>query len=268
MEKNFTRGVNPAAIPPSLATTGPAASIGPIRVIIPALNEERAIAEVLKAIPAYAAEVIVVDNGSTDATAQVARSLGATVVSEPRRGYGAACLRGMAALPADTGIVVFLDGDFSDFPGEMDSLVGPIRNGGADLVIGSRVLGRREKGALLPVAIFGNWLTTRLVKLGWGFAYTDLGPFRAIGCAALLRLGMADRDFGWTIEMQVKAVNQGLRIAETPVSYRKRIGQSKISGTVLGSWRAGKKILYIVAREWLRKPRPARRAASQSLPVF
>jgi glycosyltransferase involved in cell wall biosynthesis len=194
-----------------------------------------------------------VDNGSTDATAAVSRSLGATVVAEPRRGYGAACLRGMAALAPDTAIVVFLDGDYSDYPEEMERLTAPIRAGAADLVIGSRVLGRREKGALLPVAVFGNWLTTRLVRLGWGFAYTDLGPFRAIRYPCLLALGMRDRDFGWTIEMQVKAVNAGLRIAEAPVSYRKRIGKSKISGTVSGSWKAGKKILYIVAREWMKR---------------
>ncbi len=228
-----------------------------IRVIIPALNEEKAIASVLRDIPAWVAEVIVVDNGSTDATAQVSRSLGATVVAEPRRGYGAACLRGMAALEPDTGMVVFLDGDYSDFPGEMDRLTDPIRADAADLVIGSRVLGRREKGALLPVAIFGNWLTTRLLRWGWGVRYTDLGPFRAIRYSSLRALGMADRDFGWTIEMQVKAATLGIRSREAPVSYRKRIGTSKISGTVLGSWRAGRKILWIVAREWIRKNRPA-----------
>ncbi|HKP95950.1 MAG TPA: glycosyltransferase family 2 protein [Fibrobacteria bacterium] len=234
---------------------GPSAAPGAVRVIIPALNEASAIASVLKAIPPEIAEVIVVDNGSTDATAEVSRSLGATVVAEPRRGYGAACLRGIAALAPDTAIVVFLDGDFSDHPGEMGTLIDPIRKGAADMVIGSRVLGRREKGALLPVALFGNWLTTRLVRLGWGFAYTDLGPFRAIRYGALQCLDMRDRDFGWTIEMQVKAVNLGLRIAEVPVSYRKRIGKSKISGTVTGSWRAGRKILWIVFREWARKKR-------------
>ncbi len=230
------------------------------RVIIPVLNEEKSIGFVLKAIPAFVAEVIVVDNGSTDGTADVARSYGATVVSEPRRGYGSACLRGMAALAADTGVVIFLDGDYSDYPEEMQGLLGPIREGSADLVIGSRVLGRREKGALLPVALFGNWLTTRLVRWGWGVAYTDLGPFRAVRYQSLRAMDMRDRDFGWTIEMQVKAAGLGMRVIEVPVSYRKRIGTSKISGTVLGSWRAGRKILYIVAREWLRKRR--------SLPVF
>lgn len=224
-----------------------------IRVIIPVLNEEASIGAVLKAIPASVAEVIVVDNGSTDATASVARSLGATVVPEPRRGYGAACLRGMAALKEDTSVVVFLDGDYSDHPEELPALATPILEGRMDLVIGSRVLGRSEKGALLPVARFGNWLSTRLVRWGWGFGYTDLGPFRAIRYRSLLDLGMADRDFGWTIEMQVKALSSGIRITEVPVSYRKRIGKSKISGTVLGSYRAGKKILWLIGREWVRK---------------
>lgn len=224
-----------------------------IRVIIPALNEESSIGAVLKAIPASVAEVIVVDNGSTDATAAVALSAGATVVAESRRGYGAACLRGMAALGEDTTIVVFMDADYSDHPEELPSLTAPILEGKADMVIGSRVLGRSERGALLPVARFGNWLSTRLVKWGWGFEYTDLGPFRAIRYRTLLDLGMADLDYGWTIEMQVKALSAGIRITEAPVSYRKRIGKSKISGTVLGSYRAGKKILWIIGREWAGK---------------
>jgi glycosyltransferase involved in cell wall biosynthesis len=226
-----------------------------IRVIIPALNEERAIVKVLGDIPPGVAEVIVADNGSTDGTAAACRNLGVTVVAEPRRGYGAACLKGISALGADTDIVVFLDGDYSDFPGEMGRLVGPIAEGQADMVIGSRMLGLAEPGSLMPVARFGNWLTTRLVRLGWGVAYTDLGPFRAIRMDALRDLGMADRDFGWTIEMQVKAAARGLRSVEVPVSYRKRIGVSKISGTVLGSWKAGKKILWIVGREWVKKAR-------------
>lgn len=224
-----------------------------IRVIVPALDEEASIGAVLKAIPASVAEVIVVDNGSTDATAAVARSSGATVVAESRRGYGAACLRGMAALGEDTTVVVFMDADYSDHPEELPSLTAPILEGKADMVIGSRVLGRSEKGALLPVARFGNWLSTRLVKWGWGFEYTDLGPFRAIRYRSLLDLGMADQDYGWTVEMQVKALSAGIRIMEAPVSYRKRIGKSKISGTVLGSYRAGKKILWIIGREWAGK---------------
>jgi glycosyltransferase involved in cell wall biosynthesis len=224
-----------------------------IRVIIPVLDEEKSIGAVLDAIPPGVAEVIVVDNGSSDGTAGIARSKGATVVREPRRGYGSACLRGLAALAPDTSVVVFLDGDFSDHPGEMPALTGPILAGEADLVIGSRVLGRREPGALLPVARFGNWLSTRLIRWGWGFAYSDLGPFRAVRYACLPALRMRDPDFGWTVEMQVRALQAGLAVKEVPVSYRKRIGKSKISGTVLGSWRAGRKILGIILREFLTK---------------
>lgn len=224
-----------------------------IRVLIPALDEEASIGFVLQALPKEIKEVIVIDNGSGDNTAEIARSLGATVVSELERGYGAACLKGIATLSQNTDIVVFMDADFSDFPEELAHLIEPIIADEADLVIGSRVLGRAEKGALLPVARFGNWLATTLVQWGWGFKYSDLGPFRAIGYRSLLSLKMQDRDFGWTIEMQVKALNHKLRVREMPVSYRKRIGISKISGTVLGSWKAGKKILYIIGREWIRK---------------
>ncbi len=218
-----------------------------ICVIIPAFNEERAIGKVLDEIPAAVAAIIVVDNGSTDQTASVARQRGATVVHEPIRGYGRACLRGMAAL-GDPDIVVFLDGDYSDFPQEMPSLYEPIAAGHADMVIGSRVLGERERGALLPQARFGNWLATRLIRWLYGVSFTDLGPFRAIDYGALRRLRMCDGDFGWTVEMQVKAARLGLRCAEVPVRYRKRIGTSKISGTISGSLRAGHKILWTIFR--------------------
>ena len=218
-----------------------------ISVIIPAFNEERAIGKVLDEIPRRVAEVIVVDNGSTDSTAAVAQSRGATVVHEPVRGYGQACLRGLSALSA-ADIVVFLDGDYSDFPEEMPTLYEPIQMGLADLVVGSRVLGQREKGALLPQARFGNWLSTRLIQWLFGVSFTDLGPFRAIDYTALKRLEMCDRDFGWTVEMQVKAARLELRCIEVPVRYRKRIGTSKISGTISGSVRAGCKILWTIFR--------------------
>ena len=222
-------------------------SISSISVIIPGFNEEQAIGKVLDEIPPSVAEVIVVDNGSTDGTASVARQRGATVVDEPIRGYGRACLRGIAALD-NPDIVVFLDGDYSDFPDEMPFLYEPIAAGSADLVIGSRVLGVRERGALLPQARFGNWLATRLIRWLFGVSFTDLGPFRAIGYEALQRLNMRDGDFGWTVEMQVKAARLGLRCVEVPVRYRKRIGTSKISGTVSGSLRAGHKILWTIFR--------------------
>ena len=216
-----------------------------ISVIIPAFNEERAIGRVLEEIPSTVSEVIVVDNGSTDATAAIARLRGAVVVHEPTRGYGQACLRGLSAL-SDTDIVVFLDGDYSDFPEEMPALYEPIVSGAADLVVGSRVLGQREKGALLPQARFGNWLSTRLIRWLFGVSFTDLGPFRAIDHKALKRLDMCDRDFGWTVEMQVKAARLEMRCTEVPVRYRKRIGTSKISGTLSGSVRAGHKILWTI----------------------
>jgi glycosyltransferase involved in cell wall biosynthesis len=220
-----------------------------VAVIIPALDEEDAIVRVLGDIPEeLSAAVIVVDNGSTDRTAQRARECGATVVAEPRRGYGQACLTGMAELPEGVSIVVFLDGDYSDFPSEMNTLVDPIARGVSDLVIGSRVLGKREAGALLPQARLGNALATWLIRRLFGVQYTDLGPFRAVRLSSLTRLHMVDRNFGWTVEMQVKAARQGLRITEVPVRYRKRIGESKITGTLLGSVRAGYKILWTIFR--------------------
>jgi len=219
-----------------------------VSVIIPVLNEEGSIGHVLAAIPKdLAQEIIVVDNGSSDRTAELASSMGARVISEPRRGYGYACLKGIEET-RDPDIIVFLDGDFSDFPEEMPLLVEPIASNKADLVIGSRSLGARERNALPAHARFGNRLAGMLIWHLFRFRYTDLGPFRAIRYASLMELGMLDRTFGWTVEMQIKAVRQGLRILEVPVSYRKRIGTSKISGTVMGSLKAGTKIIWTILK--------------------
>jgi glycosyltransferase involved in cell wall biosynthesis len=216
-----------------------------IAVIIPALNEEQSVGKVIAAIPRWVDDIIVADNGSTDKTAEVARAHGARVVSEPRRGYGSACLTAIAALD-NPDVVVFLDGDFSDYPEEMARLVDPVVSGEADLVIGSRVLGRREPGALTPQARFGNWLACTLIRLIWKVGYTDLGPFRAIRASTLLGLGMRDPDYGWTVEMQIKAARDGVRVQEVPVSYRRRIGKSKVAGTFKGVLGAGAKILLTI----------------------
>ncbi len=216
-----------------------------IGVVIPALNEEEAIGKVISEIPDWVDKIIVVDNGSVDRTALYARAAGAKVVREDEPGYGAACLAGLAALPP-VDVIVFLDGDYSDYPEDMEALVAPIVGGGYDLVIGSRVLGKPERGSLTPVQMFGNWLATRLIRLFWGVKFTDLGPFRAISGNALNAIGMADRNYGWTVEMQVKAAKAGLRCMEIPVRYRRRIGSSKVSGTVQGSIKAGVKILSVI----------------------
>ena len=221
-----------------------------ISVIIPALNEEAAIGHVLSHIPEWVDETIVVDNGSSDGTPQVAEQHGARVYHEPRRGYGSACLTGMAQMD-DPDVVVFLDGDYSDHPDEMHLLVDPIISGQADMVIGSRAIGERESGALTVQARFGNWLSCLLMRLIWGVHYTDLGPFRAISADALFRLNMFDPNYGWTIEMQARAARRGVREMEVPVSYRRRIGKSKVSGTVKGVIFAGVKILYTIFAEWL-----------------
>ena len=221
-----------------------------IAVIIPALDEEQAIARVIADLPGFVDEIVVVDNGSRDATAHAARAAGARVVMEPERGYGAACLAGIAALTAPD-IIVFLDGDYSDDPHELDQVVAPIMRGEADLVIGSRTKGNSAPGALAPHQRFGNWLACRMIKLIWNVPYTDLGPFRAIDRRALESLAMRERRFGWTVEMQIKAAAANLRIQEVPVSYRPRIGTSKISGTIRGSVFAGVTILTLITRSAL-----------------
>jgi glycosyltransferase involved in cell wall biosynthesis len=222
-----------------------------VDAVIPALDEEASIGLVLDALPrSIVRRVVVADNGSTDRTAEVARSRGARVVAEPRRGYGAACLRALDALRADPPeVVLFLDGDLSDDPSEAPRLLEPIAAGRADLVIGSRALGEAEPGSLTPAQRFGNWLATRLLRFFYGARYTDLGPFRAIRWEALESLGMRDRDFGWTVEMQVKAARRGLRHEEVPVRYSRRVGTSKVSGTLSGTLRAGAKILGTIARD-------------------
>lgn len=217
-----------------------------ISIIIPAYNEESSIGLVLDALPQEKLhEIIVVDNGSTDATARVAQEHGARVVKEPRKGYGSACLKGIDELDAPD-IVVFIDGDFSDFPEEIVLLIRPIETGEKDFVLGSRMILPKSQSALLPQARYGNRLAVFLIKLFFKHEFTDLGPFRAIRYSSLMSIGMKDMDFGWTVEMQIKAVRNGLRIREVPVNYRKRIGISKITGTVLGTFRAGTKIIYTI----------------------
>jgi len=230
-----------------------------ISVIIPALNEEFSIAGVVREIRSAglpgSLKILVADNGSHDRTAAFARAEGADVIFEPRRGYGAACLAAIKAISPDTDIVLFMDADGSDDPADALAIVAPLLTGEADLVIGSRVLGRAEPGAMSIPQRLGNRLAVTLIKWIWNVEFTDLGPFRAIGRSALGRLGMADRDFGWTVEMQVRAARLGLAVIERPAAYRRRIGRSKISGTVQGVVRAGTKILYIIAREALSRPR-------------
>jgi len=222
-----------------------------VDVVIPAYNEELSLPLVLAAIPRpLARRVVVCDNGSRDGTARVARAGGAEVVVETRPGYGGACLAALAHLrttgPAD--IVAFLDADFSDHPEELPQIVDPILEGESDLVIGSRVLGSREPGALLPQARIGNLIACWMIRALYGHRYTDLGPFRAIRWSSLEQLRMSDPDFGWTAEMQVKALRHGLRVTEVPASYRRRIGVSKITGTFKGTVLAGIKIVSTVLR--------------------
>ncbi|MDX1544403.1 MAG: glycosyltransferase family 2 protein [Christiangramia sp.] len=217
-----------------------------IKVIIPAFNEEDSIAHVIRDIPGYVDEVIVVSNNSTDDTEKNAREAGATVLKEPRKGYGYACLKGMdhiAAKNIKPDIIVFLDGDYSDYPEEMDRILKPILEDNKDFVVGARVKKWREKGSMTFPQVFGNWLATTLMKLFFVSTFTDLGPFRAIKYEKLLQLDMQDKTYGWTVEMQLKALRQNLSYAEVPVHYKNRIGFSKVSGTVKGAIFAGVKIL-------------------------
>ena len=217
-----------------------------IKVIIPAYNEADSIGKVVDDIPAIVEEVIVINNGSTDATEEIARKAGATVLQESRKGYGYACLRGLEYLERKDkklDIVVFLDGDYSDYPEELGKLVAPIMEGNIDMVIGARVKELREKGSMTSPQIFGNWLATSLMKLFFGARFSDLGPFRAIKYSKLLQLDMEDKTYGWTVEMQLKALKHDLTYVEVPVHYRNRIGVSKVSGTIKGAFMAGVKIL-------------------------
>jgi glycosyltransferase involved in cell wall biosynthesis len=226
-------------------------ALGPVvKVIIPAFNEENGIRQVIHEIPRdLVAEIIVVNNGSTDNTERIAMEAGATVLRESIAGYGRACLKGIdyvKRLRPLPDIVVFLDADHSDYPEEMNEVLKPIMEGKSDLVIGSRALGKREDGSMTPQQIFGNWLATRLLKVFYGVKFTDLGPFRAIRFSKLIELDMQDKTYGWTVEMQLKAAKKRLACVEVPVKYRKRIGFSKISGTLKGTFLAGYKILATI----------------------
>lgn len=223
-----------------------------IDVIIPAYNEEQSIGKVLADIPSdWVREVIVCNNASTDNTVAVAQAGGATVLTEMQKGYGSACLKGMAHIAAkpkteQPDIVVFIDGDYSDHPEELPNLVRPILENGMDMVIGSRAQGKMENGAMQPQQIFGNWLATNLIRLFYNYHFTDLGPFRAVRWDSLQAMNMQDKDFGWTVEMQVRAAKMGMKCTEVPVTYRRRIGVSKVSGTIRGTIMAGYKILWTI----------------------
>ncbi len=222
-----------------------------IVVIIPAYNEEEAIPFVIKEIPSFVYKIIVVNNNSADNTADASLRAGATVIEEKRPGYGYACLKGIEfarSMKPQPDIIVFLDGDHSDYPSEMQSLIDKILNNDCDLVIGSRATGTIEQGSMTFPQLFGNWLATRLLWLFYGVKYTDLGPFRAVKFASLLRMNMQDTTYGWTVEMQLKAAKLKMKIAEVPVRYRNRIGFSKISGTIKGTVMAGYKIITTIFR--------------------
>lgn len=227
-----------------------------IRVIIPAFNEENAVGKVIQEIPSFVKEIIVVNNNSNDNTKIVAHENGATVLDEPKQGYGRACLKGIdyvKNLKDKTDIVVFLDADYSDYPAELTNVIEPILSQNKDLVIGSRKIGIREKKSMTPQQVFGNWLATFLIKVLYKVEFTDLGPFRAIKWDKLLALQMQDKTYGWTVEMQVKAAKQKMAISEVAVNYKERIGKSKVSGTVKGTILAGYKIITTIFKEYLKK---------------
>ncbi len=221
-----------------------------VKVVIPAYNEEQSIGHVIKEIPKeWVSEIIVVNNGSKDKTADVAIAHGATVLNQPKPGYGNACLMGIdylknSATPPD--ILVFMDGDYSDYPEQLPEVIQPILDGRADFVIGSRALGNRESGSMTFPQVFGNWLATSMMRWFYGIRFTDLGPFRAIRFNDLIKIDMNDKTFGWTVEMQLKATKHKLRSTEVPVNYKKRIGVSKVSGTVKGTILAGYKIIFTI----------------------
>jgi glycosyltransferase involved in cell wall biosynthesis len=265
---NQARLMNPSESPkrPNVST-----ELAATTVIIPARNEEKSIGLVLKDLPDVS-QVIVVDNGSTDATASIAAAAGCMVVYEPIAGYGRACLAGMSALDAMTTesdaeirYVAFIDADYSDHPEELIAMLSMLGEDQADFVLGSRMQGNRQRGAMPLQAVLGNRLACGLMRLIWGTSYTDLGPFRVIRYDKLMRLGMQDLDFGWTIEMQIKAELAGLRTVEIPAAYRRRVGVSKISGTVVGTIRAGHKILYTIAKYALKTRLSCRKTMSDSV---
>ncbi|MDX1270288.1 glycosyltransferase family 2 protein [Bizionia paragorgiae] len=227
-----------------------------IKVIIPAFNEQESIAHVINDIPSTVSEIIVVNNNSTDQTAFNAEQAGATVLTETNKGYGWACLKGMdyiAKQEQKPDIIVFMDGDYSDYPEELTKLVAPIISNGIDFVVGARVKAHRESNAMTPQQVFGNWLATTLMSLFFGATFTDLGPFRAIKYDKLLTLNMEDKTYGWTVEMQLKVLKQKLSYVEIPVRYKERIGTSKVSGTLKGTILAGYKILGWIFKYSLKK---------------
>lgn len=239
-----------------------------VSIIIPALNEEEVIARTVRAVPRERVlEIIVVDNGSTDRTADEAKRAGAIVVSEPRRGYGRACRRGVDSVSPDCDIIVQMDADLSDDPSELPLLLEPILRGGYDFVLGSRLLGKREEKSMTPAQVFGSWLASRMIRLIYGVRYTDMGPFRAIRRAALDSLNLREETYGWSIEMQTKAASRRLRTTEVPVTWRNRAGgESKVAGTLKGSIKAGVRIIWTILRVSYSESREKKAASTSSFP--